>query len=361
MVSMDDVYKRFVCGIKQWKRRKKDRKKAKLTMVVIPHCQAQSVKNISIPWWALKLGFLGCLVLGFTLTYYVYGYFSLAYLVAENQTLQQVNARQAGEITELKNMTGDMQNRLEGLMEIDREVRAKVGLSEPREEGETLVALQTSRSANSHYFLALGVGEQQVCCPYCLQTFYWGNKGAVLPYGGQAPNDGSAAEEKTDALEDLRLELAKVDFLLTSRAKSMEKLRFEVENQDTKPSAWPCRGYISSSFGTRKNPFNHEAEEFHTGIDISGSYGNPVRAAGKGVVTFAGSKGNWGNMILVAHGSGYVSQYAHNSSLLVQENETVEKGQIIARMGNTGRCTGTHLHFGIAKNGVWVNPLEKLE
>ncbi|MDD2433355.1 MAG: M23 family metallopeptidase [Clostridia bacterium] len=359
MVSVNYFKNKLCPKLRQLKKRKKDNKRTSLTMIVIPHCQEKAVKNISLPFWLVKFTVILGVICLLTVGYFVCGYFSLHYLAKENKALQQVNAVQAVEIEELKDMTGDMQNKLEGLMQIDREVREKVGLSKSKEEEEALIALQASRGLNNYSLLTIGLAERQMRCPHCQKNFCLENTSSVVQCPGQHKELSDLAEK--DALEDLRVELAKVDFLLTSQARTMEKLKLDVEAQDARPMAWPFRGYITSQFGSRKNPFDHSKEEFHEGIDIDGPYGAPIRAAGKGVVTFAGSKGNWGNMVLISHGFGYVSLYAHNSSLLVEKNDQVEKGQIIARLGSTGRCTGAHLHFGIAKNGEWVDPLEILK
>ncbi|MHB8157797.1 MAG: M23 family metallopeptidase, partial [Desulfocucumaceae bacterium] len=100
--------------------------------------------------------------------------------------------------------------------------------------------------------------------------------------------------------------------------------------------------------------------EFHDGIDIAAAYGSAIKAAGDGVVTFAAYKGSWGRLIIISHGYGYVSQYAHNSSLLVSVGDKVKKGEVIARLGNTGRSTGPHVHFSVAKNGNWIDPMDLL-
>jgi murein DD-endopeptidase MepM/ murein hydrolase activator NlpD len=124
------------------------------------------------------------------------------------------------------------------------------------------------------------------------------------------------------------------------------------------PNAWPVKGArISSRFGWRRNPFTKRGSEFHSGLDLAASSGTKVRAAGGGVVTFAGYKSTWGNMIRISHGHGYVSQYAHNSLLLVNKGDRVERGQVIATVGRTGRATGPHLHFGVSKDGKWIDPL----
>lgn len=123
------------------------------------------------------------------------------------------------------------------------------------------------------------------------------------------------------------------------------------------PNAWPVKGArISSRFGWRRNPFTKRGSEFHSGLDLAASTGTKVRAAGGGVVTYAGYKPTWGNMIRISHGHGYVSQYAHNSLLLVKKGDRVERGQVIAAVGRTGRATGPHLHFGVSKDGKWIDP-----
>lgn len=123
------------------------------------------------------------------------------------------------------------------------------------------------------------------------------------------------------------------------------------------PSIMPVNGYISSPFGYRRNPFGGWRSEFHNGIDIACSYGTPVKATAQGTVTYAGWDGYWGRKVEINHGFGTVTFYAHNSRLTVRVGETVEKGEIIAYSGNTGRSTGTHLHYTVFKDGVPVNPL----
>lgn len=132
--------------------------------------------------------------------------------------------------------------------------------------------------------------------------------------------------------------------------------------EDAIPNAWPVQGgRITSRFGWRRNPFSHRGSEYHSGLDLAAPSRTAVRAAGSGVVTYAGYKAVWGNVVLISHGHGYVSQYAHNSRLLVRKGEKVTRGMIIARVGQTGRATGPHLHFGISKDGKWVDPLKILK
>lgn len=117
---------------------------------------------------------------------------------------------------------------------------------------------------------------------------------------------------------------------------------------------WPTIGRISSPFGKR-------GREFHTGVDIAAPVGTPVKAADSGTVTFAGWNGGYGRLIIVDHGNGFTTYYAHNSKLLVGVGDKVEKGQTISLVGNSGRSTGPHLHFEIRKNGEPLNPLNFFE
>ena len=121
--------------------------------------------------------------------------------------------------------------------------------------------------------------------------------------------------------------------------------------------SWPISGRITSYFGGR---YIFGRYSYHSGIDISASYGASVRAADGGTVTFAGYKGSYGNLVVITHDNGTQTYYGHNSSLLVSAGQKVSKGQTIARAGSTGRSTGTHCHFEVRVRGSAVNPLNYL-
>lgn len=123
----------------------------------------------------------------------------------------------------------------------------------------------------------------------------------------------------------------------------------------TVPTATPVRGWITSDFGMRRSPLTG-ARQFHEGLDIASPFGSVVTASGDGVVTFAGHHGGLGNEVVVDHGYGLASVYGHNSQLLVHQGEKVKRGQVIARVGSSGRSTGPHLHYEVKVNGVPVDP-----
>jgi murein DD-endopeptidase MepM/ murein hydrolase activator NlpD len=113
---------------------------------------------------------------------------------------------------------------------------------------------------------------------------------------------------------------------------------------------WPVAGWISSGFGMREG-------RPHEGVDIAAQEGDPVRAVRAGVVIFAGERGTYGLTVIVDHGGGLSSLYAHNSAILVEEGQQVEEGQLIARVGATGRSTGPHLHLEVRLKGVPYDPM----
>ena len=123
------------------------------------------------------------------------------------------------------------------------------------------------------------------------------------------------------------------------------------------PTILPTEGEVTSSFGYRRNPFGGRSTEYHNGIDIACNYGSPVLASANGVVTFAARDPVFGLKIVIDHGHGIETFYGHNSRLLVKKGDQVKKADLIAYSGNSGRSTGSHLHYGTIVNGENVDPL----
>lgn len=145
-------------------------------------------------------------------------------------------------------------------------------------------------------------------------------------------------------------EIAAVDFLLS---------RNSLESQQT-PAGWPVSGgWVSSNFGSRMHPMTGK-KHFHKGVDIPGKVGAHVLAVADGVVTRSTKSGNYGWLVEVDHGDSYTTLYSHNRKNLVEEGQTVIKGQAIAEIGSTGRSTGPHVHFEVSKNSRRINPVKYL-
>ena len=121
------------------------------------------------------------------------------------------------------------------------------------------------------------------------------------------------------------------------------------------PSRWPVRGGVNSEFGNRLSPWTR-VTEFHSGLDINARPRTPVRAPAGGTVTFAGTQEQYGITITIDHGQDVRSIYGHLAQVAVKQGERVQRGQVIAYTGNTGRSSGPHLHYEILVKGHSVNP-----
>ena len=131
----------------------------------------------------------------------------------------------------------------------------------------------------------------------------------------------------------------------------------QILNDRVIPNGRPVKsGWISSYFGKRNDPFSGKIAN-HTGVDFAGKSGTEIIAVADGVVTWSSDRYGYGIMVELDHGNGYLTRYAHNSKNLVSVSDIVEKGQIIALMGETGRATGPNLHFEVLHNGNQINPL----
>lgn len=127
-----------------------------------------------------------------------------------------------------------------------------------------------------------------------------------------------------------------------------------------RPNSWPVRGWITSRFGPRCSPF-FRGTTFHHGIDIANEEGTSIKAVADGIVSYSGWEGGYGKLMVIDHGYGYSTRYAHLQRSLVNIGQRVRRGQVIGFMGNTGRSTAPHLHFEIRVNGIPVNPLKYLK
>jgi len=161
----------------------------------------------------------------------------------------------------------------------------------------------------------------------------------------------------TDSRETRAGYLHEVDSLLAQSAALAEQIRGAGTTGGGQPSAagliWPCDGVVVSGFGMRWG-------RMHEGIDIGCAYGTPNRAAASGTIIYAGWLGGYGNLVVVDHGNGLSTAYAHASSILVSVGQSVSQGQTVSLVGSTGHSTGPHLHFEVRVNGVAVDPLPYL-
>jgi murein DD-endopeptidase MepM/ murein hydrolase activator NlpD len=184
--------------------------------------------------------------------------------------------------------------------------------------------------------------------------FDFGNPPALG--GAESGADGQPAQ-----IPNLTAMVADLETQLSSREQQLgvlENLILTRElNKQVYPEGRPVQdGWISSYFGRRADPFTGYSA-VHKGLDFAGPEGTKVTAVAAGLVTFAGDRAGFGEMVEINHGNGLATRYCHNEKTLVRQGDMVRKGQEVALMGSTGRSTGPHLHFEVLKNGTQVDPL----
>ncbi len=181
--------------------------------------------------------------------------------------------------------------------------------------------------------------------------------------GGPAAGEGTevAALESPDFIS----QLDELSAQLADRERQLEILESLMISQNLQsevvPSGRPTHGgWVSSQFGYRNDPFTGE-REYHKGVDVAGKDGSDIIAAASGVVTWSGPRYGYGNLVEINHGNGYVTRYGHCKEVLFKVGDTVQKGDTIALLGNTGRSTGPHLHYEVIVDGKTVDPMTYIQ
>ena len=167
-----------------------------------------------------------------------------------------------------------------------------------------------------------------------------------------------------EQLDDLDLRARSLQERLEREEESLQEVRGYLDDRtsllDAHPRMWPARGWVTSGYGWRKGPHGG-GRRLHAGLDIAAPRGTPIVAPADGHIVFAGYHTAYGNLIVMDHGYGITTKYAHTSRMLVRVGDRVQRGELIAKVGNTGRSTGPHLHFEVLKAGVPVNPRRFLD
>lgn len=165
--------------------------------------------------------------------------------------------------------------------------------------------------------------------------------------------DSFTAPQLTDMIDSLsrRIEDREHQLRMLDIVSSQKKLEDELYVEG-RPITW---GWLSSKYGYRSDPFTGK-RTWHNGVDLAGRDGSDIISVAGGVVTFAGERYGYGNLVEVDHGDGLVTRYAHAKSIKTQVGDVIQKGQVLAAMGSTGRSTGPHVHFEVLQNGKSKNP-----
>ena len=245
---------------------------------------------------------------------------------AELTRLRIQNAEQSRQISDLASRVDEFSDRMEEFKQLDKKIRI-------------LASNQTRRDKK----MPLGIGGSN---------------------NEQTRLRELVDQDKDKLVSTMRQTMGKLNDDANEREQSFnELLKFLREQKSllaATPSLWPVRGWITSEFGSRENPFA-KGVEFHKGLDIATRVGKEVVAPADGLVTEVARRSDDGNIVSIDHGYSFTSSYAHLLKATVKEGMRVKRGDVIGYVGDTGRSTGSHLHYAVFVNNVPVNPRKYLK
>ena len=319
-------------------------KNHKFTLLFIPHNNS-NVKSLKIPALVINsLAAFGLLSLIVVSILFVNSA-RLETKMQENDKLKSVNSIQSQEIKTLKEDTKAALEKLEEIKETDAKVREMVGL---KVNADSAVTASRGDSGGTQF-----------------PSRSLANDGFDLmntTYSG-GTEFSSGKDKDTYGLDDIS-EIKAMLSIINNEVENQEKVLSSLQKETAdrikflaaKPSGRPSAGRLTSPYGWRANPFSGRGSEFHSGVDIAAAYGTKIVATGSGRVTFSGYRAGFGYTVVINHGYGYTTMYAHCSTLSVKVGDQVKRGQVIARMGRSGRATGPHVHYEVTYNGRTIDP-----
>lgn len=295
------------------------KEKKSFTIIIIP--PSQKIKQIKIFRWIPTFIILLLLV---TSSYFSIKYYNLNnslitlkrdydLKVSDLETLTNFSNNQSKELEHLRKKTFEIEKKLSSIKELQSKVKEMVGLN------KDAISKPENHNLDVKY-----------------RALFTDKSTDLLEF---------EMDILSESLEETQKDLSKLIQNVDDRLKYLQ----------AKPNLAPTSGRITSKYGWRKNPFG-SGREFHYGLDIANNYNTKIKAAGDGIVTYAGYSSGFGRIIIISHGYGYETLYGHNNRLYVKTGDKVKKGQIIALMGSSGRSTGPHVHFEVRYYGKRINP-----
>jgi murein DD-endopeptidase MepM/ murein hydrolase activator NlpD len=294
--------------------------KAQIFTVIVVSDHSQAVRKFRVPRrWLRNAAYAGGAVVLVTLLTFGH-YFALLGANSENSVLKEENAQLRSQILLVQEKVAHISATLDRVERFDAKLRTAVTQLQDPERN-----------------LAIGpVGN--------------GDQDAAIP--GPAP----AAEANLTALPG---KLSSLETEASRQEQSLRELQEYFDDQRSllasTPSIWPARGWVTSDFGTRIDPYTAE-RKMHQGMDIATPHGQPIYTPSDGTVVFLGTEGGYGKVLVVDHGYGVKTRYGHLSEIHVRLGDRVKRGDKVASVGNTGRSTGPHLHYEVRVNGIPENP-----
>lgn len=325
------------------------------TLMIVPHASDGDVVAFRLPIFWLQLGAVFLVSLWIGILVFMNAYFGMVGHMEELLHLRAVNRQQREQVVWLTEQARQLAGDLRELEALEQQVRTTMGIVASAGEQEPDVrAASTGSGAAAGTLSPLPEDNALV-------------QAAVLTGVGGPDDEAVAADPEGDdtedpALADLRrvaLTLRDVREALPQQREGLEQvstaLAEEQARQDATPSIWPVRGLVTSRYGWRRSPFG-VSRQFHHGIDIAAPRGTPIVATADGRVVFSGWDGAFGNAVIIDHGFGYRTLYAHNAYNVVEVGDRVRRGQVVAHVGSTGRSTGPHVHYEVFVKGQRVDP-----
>lgn len=252
-------------------------------------------------------------------------YFSVAKDAAENRYLREENLTLQTQLKTIRERIDHIGSTLDRVERFDQKLRALTLLSDPQRN------------------LAMGPTEQEP-------------GSSTIPASADNQFARLTSTEKPGVLSS---KLDKLSAEATRQEQNLQELQAYFQDQKSLlasiPSIWPARGWVTSDFGHRLDPYTAD-RVMHAGLDIAAPHGKEVLAPSDGTVVFAGLEGGYGNVLVIDHGYGIKTRYGHLARIDVKLGDRVARGQKVAAVGNTGRSTGPHLHYEVRVNGLAQNP-----
>jgi murein DD-endopeptidase MepM/ murein hydrolase activator NlpD len=277
-------------------------------------------------------------------------YFSVVGKVAENELIRAENLELQNRWREAEQKFAHINDELDRVKRLNANLRHITSLNDPDRK---LSIPQSEQGQTAPEFVGGGIATEPAASGMGPIGKAGGGEGRMIA-------DGDAkALPNSDNDPDLLKSLDNLDKKVKAQEQEARALKSYFEDQQallaSAPSIWPVRGWVTSDFSVRLDPYTGE-RVMHEGIDVAAAVGTPVRAPSDGTVVFSGLEGGYGHVLVIDHGYGLKTRYGHLSRIDVKVGEKVKRGQFVAAVGNTGRSTGPHLHYEVRVNGVADNP-----
>ncbi len=294
--------------------------KTQVFTVIVVSDHSQAVRKFRVPReWLRNAAYVGGAVAVFGLLT-IGHYFALLGASSENSVLKEENAQLRSQILLVQEKVAHISSTLDRVERFDAKLRSAVTQLQDPERN-----------------LAIG--------PV-------GNSDSLTAIPGPAPAGEANISALPGKLSSLESEAARQEQSLRELQEYFDDQRSQLAST---PSIWPARGWVTSDFGTRIDPYTAE-RKMHQGMDIATPHGQSVYTPSDGSVVFIGTEGGYGKVLVVDHGYGVKTRYGHLSEIFVHLGARVKRGDRIAAVGNTGRSTGPHLHYEVRVNGIPENP-----